>query len=181
MKRILLYALLPGMCLLTQNDSMAQKGKSSMKYIDRANMDLSVKPGDNFYLYANGAWLKNNPVPASKTRWGSFDALRQTSLERLKSLAEEAANNKNAAKGSVEQRVGDLFASAMDSAAIEKAGFTPIKPALERLASLTSKDEVLHEIATLRTKGIGGLLFGFYVGQDDKNVNEYIPGLSQGG
>ncbi|MGN6617488.1 MAG: M13 family peptidase, partial [Ilyomonas sp.] len=181
MKRILLYALLPGMCLLTQNDSMAQKGKSSMKYIDRENMDLSVKPGDNFYLYANGAWLKNNPVPASKTRWGSFDVLRQTSLERLKLLAEEAANNKNAAKGSVEQRVGDLYASAMDSTAIEKAGFTPIKPELERLASLTTKDEVLHEIATLRTKGIGGLLFGFYVGQDDKNVNEYIPGLSQGG
>lgn len=181
MKRILLYALLPGMCLLTQNDSMAQKGKSSMKYIDRENMNLSVKPGDNFYLYANGAWLKNNPVPASKTRWGSFDVLRQTSLERLKLLAEEAATNKNAAKGSVEQRVGDLYASAMDSAAIEKAGFTPIKPELERLASLTIKDEVLHEMATLRTKGIGGLLFGFYVGQDDKNVNEYIPGLSQGG
>ena len=67
---------------------MAQKGKSSMKYIDRENMDLSVKPGDNFYLYANGAWLKNNPVPASKTRWGSFDVLRQTSLERLKLLVQ---------------------------------------------------------------------------------------------
>lgn len=181
MKHLLLYALLPGMCLLGQKDSIAQKGKGSMKYIDPANMDRSVKPGDNFYLYANGNWLKNNPVPASKTRWGSFDALRQTSLERLKSLSEEAANDKTAAKGSVEQRVGDLYASAMDSAAIEKAGYTPIKADLEKLTAINTKDEVLHQIATLRTEGIGGVLFGFYVGQDDKNVNQYIPGLGQGG
>src|SRR6476469_678649 len=181
MKHLLMFALLPGMCLLSQHDVMAQKGKSSMKYIDPANMDQSVKPGDNFYLYANGSWLKNNPVPASKTRWGSFDVLRQTSLERLKSLAEETATSKNVAQGSVEQRVGDLYASAMDSAAIEKAGYTPIKPELQRLASINTKDDILNEIATLRTKGIGGVLFRFSVGQDDKNVNQYIPQLGQGG
>src|SRR4051812_35177651 len=114
MKNLLMYALLPGICLLSQQHVTAQKGKTSMKYIDPANMDQSVKPGDNFYLYANGNWLKNNPVPASKTRWGSFDVLRQTSLERLRLLAEGAASNKNATQGSVEQRVGDLYASAMD-------------------------------------------------------------------
>src|SRR5436189_2397294 len=113
------------MCLLSQHNVMAQKGKSSMKYIDPANMDQSVKPGDNFYLYANGNWLKNNPVPASKTRWGSFDALRQTSLDRLKLLTEDAAGNTS--KNSLYQRVGDLYAAAMDSAAIEKLGYQPIK------------------------------------------------------
>jgi putative endopeptidase len=181
MKRLLIYALLPGLCVLYNNNSIAQKGPGvkDMKYIDPANMDVNVKPGDNFYLYANGAWLKNNPVPSSKTRWGSFDVLRLNSLDRLKILAELAAANPG--MNSTWQRIGDLYASAMDSAGIEKLGYTPIKSELERLNNLTSKDQVLNEIATLRIKGIGGLLFRFGVGQDDKNVNQYIPQIGQGG
>src|SRR6476659_1256235 len=136
MKHLLMFALLPGMCLLSQHNVMAQKGKSPMKYIDPANMDPSVKPGDNFYLYANGGWLKNNPVPASKTRWGSFDVLRQTSLDRSKILCEDAAANPS--KSSLYQRVGDLYAAGMDSAAIEKLGYTPIKSELNRLNSLST-------------------------------------------
>ncbi len=161
------------------NVAMAQTTSKNFKFINPENMDMSVKPGDNFYLYANGSWLKNNPVPASKTRWGSFDALRQTSLDRLKLLCEEAAKNTSA--NSLYQRVGDLYAAAMDSAAIEKLGYTPIKPELERLNGLTTQAQVLDEITTQRTHGIGGLLYSFYVGQDDKNVNEYIPQLNQGG
>ncbi len=177
MKRLLLC----GICfffLLFINVTNAQQNKN-LKFIDPANMDLSVKPGDNFYLYANGTWLKNNPVPSSKTRWGSFDLLRQTSLDRLKLLVEDAS--KNNTKNSLYQRVGDLYAAAMDSDAIEKAGFTPIKPKLDSLNAISTYDEVLHQIETLRTQGVGGVLFGFSVGQDDKNVNEYIPALHQGG
>ncbi len=96
-------------------------------------------------------------------------------------IAEQAATNKKATPGSLEQRVGDLYISAMDSAAIEKAGYTPIKPQLEQLAALQTKAEVIHELATLRTKGVGGILFSFYVGQDDKDVNQYIPHVNQGG
>lgn len=163
----------------TTNFVSAQNADKSPKFIDPANMDLSVKPGDNFYLYANGTWLKNNPVPASKTRWGSFDALRQTSLDRLKLLVEDAS--KNTSKSSLNQRVGDLYAAAMDSAALEKAGYSSIKPALDSLNALTTYDQVLHQVTTLRTRGIGGVLFGFSVEQDDKNVNQYIPVLRQGG
>lgn len=181
MKRLIQYALISGFFLMPQISVHAQKDKkvASIKYIDPSNMDLSVKPGDNFYLYANGAWLKNNPVPASKTRWGSFDILYQGSLEKLRGLCEYAAAN--TAKGSTYQRVGDLYASAMDSNAIELLGFTPIKAELDRLNGLTSMPEVINEIATLRTRALGGGLFGFSVGQDDKNVNQYIPSLSQGG
>ncbi len=161
------------------SQTFSQKKTSSVAYIDPSNMDKSVKPGDNFYLYANGEWLKNNPVPASKTRWGSFDVLRQSSLERLQKLCEDAAAGK--IKDSAAQRVGALYASAMDSAAIEKAGATPVQPELQRLAALTTKDQVLNEIVTQRQKGIGGLLFGFSITQDDKNVNQYIPAISQGG
>ncbi len=171
--------VLIGGAMCIASELLAQKQTSGIKYIDAANMDKAVKPGDNFYLYANGTWLKDNPVPASKTRWGSFDVLRETSLTRLKKLCEDAAAGK--IKDSAAQRVGALYVSAMDSAAIEKLGATPIQPQLQQLGALTNKDEVLHQILTLRQQGIGGLLFGFSVGQDDKNVNQYIPQLSQGG
>src|SRR5689334_6440169 len=116
MKRLLQYGI-TFLFLFFLNFANAQESKN-FKFIDKANMDLSVKPGDNFYLYANGTWIKNNPVPASKTRWGSFDILRQTSLDRLKLLVEDAS--KNTTKNSLYQRVGDLYAAAMDSDAIEK-------------------------------------------------------------
>ncbi|HYK46337.1 MAG TPA: M13 family metallopeptidase [Parafilimonas sp.] len=177
MNRLLSYALL-FISLCFTSASFGQQDKN-FKFIDQANMDPSVKPGDNFYLYANGGWLKKNPVPASKTRWGSFDVLRQTSLDRSKILCEEAAANPS--KSSLYQRVGDLYAAGMDSGAIEKLGYTPIKSELTRLNSLSTSDEVLHEILTLRMHGIGGVLFGFSVEQDDKNVNQYIPALRQGG
>ena len=149
------------------------------KYIDPANMDLSVKPGDNFYQYANGGWLKKNPVPASKTRWGSFDVLREESSRRLQLLLEDAA--KNNSKDRLNQMIGDFYRSGMDSAAIEARGFKPIEPELSRLAAINSKQEVVNEIATLRTKGVASPLFGMFVAQDRKNVNLYIPQIGQGG
>lgn len=159
--------------------AVAFTGDKTPKYIDPANMDLSVKPGDNFYLYSNGSWIKKNPVPASKTRWGSFDMLREESSQRLQTLLEDA--EKNTSKDRATQMIGDFYSSGMDSAAIESRGFTPIKTELDRLASLTTKQDVINEIATLRTKGIASPLFGMSVAQDRKNVNQYIPQLSQGG
>ncbi|MEO8117586.1 MAG: M13 family peptidase, partial [Bacteroidota bacterium] len=105
MKKLIHAVAIPLLFLLVTLPAIAQKDGATMKYIDPSNMDLSVKPGDNFYLYANGNWLKNNPVPASKTRWGSFDVLRQSSLDKLKLLTTEAAANTS--KNSIYQRVGD--------------------------------------------------------------------------
>lgn len=150
-----------------------------IKYIDKANMDLSVKPGDNFYRYANGTWLKNNPVPGSKTRWGSFDMLREESSKRLQTLLTAAA--KNTGKDRATQMIGDYYASGMDSAAIEARGYQPIQADLTRLAAITSAEQVMTEIATLRTNGYGAPLFGMFVGPDRKNVNTYIVQISQGG
>ncbi len=156
-----------------------KKSKAAVKFIDPSNMNLNVKPGDNFYLYANGNWIKNNPVPPSKTRWGTFDMLRYTSSERLKTIAEEAAANPS--KNSIAQRVGDFYASAMDSVAIDQLGYDPIKSKLQKINAISNKEQILNEIATLRSEGVSALLFGFFVGQDDKDVNTYIPQLSQGG
>src|SRR5271154_3796970 len=99
--------------------------KKGRKFIDKANMDLSIKPGDNFYEYVNGNWIKNNPVPPSKTRWGSFDELREQSSQRLKSILEEAVTKTNDDR--IHQMIGDFYSSGMDSLSIEKAGLDPVK------------------------------------------------------
>ncbi|WP_241739060.1 M13 family metallopeptidase [Pontibacter beigongshangensis] len=144
-------------------------------------MDLSVKPGDDFYTYASGTWIKNNPVPAKETRWGSFNLLRDFNISAVKTILAESAAKTNAPAGSVEKRVGDFYAAAMDSAAIDKLGYTPIKADLERISAITDLNGVLHEVAFLRTSGAGSPMFGFYVGQDRKDVENMVPQLSQGG
>lgn len=151
------------------------------RFIDPANMDTTVRPGNNFFEYANGNWLKNNPIPAKETRWGSFNELRDFNAHAVKSLLEEARSDKNAAEGSVEKRVGDFYSSAMDSIAIEEAGFQPISEDLERIDKIKDLQGIIHEAAVQRTYGVGSPLFSFYVGQDRKNVENNVPQLGQGG
>jgi putative endopeptidase len=154
-------------------------GDKKPKYIDKANMDFSVKPGENFYLYANGSWLKSNPVPGSKTRWGSFDVLREESSRRLQSMLTEAS--KKAATDPKMQQIGDFYLSGMDTAAIDAKGFTPIAADLQRIDAIKDVPGLLAEIAYARTQGVSSALFGFFVTQDRKTVTQYIPQLSQGG
>ncbi len=149
------------------------------KYIDPANMDLSVRPGDNFYLYANGVWVKNNPVPASKTRWGSFDELREEGLARMRSLLEAAAAN--SARDEKQQKIGDFYLSGMDSANLDRLGYQPIQPDLDRIAALNSVPDLLKEISYERSHGVGAALIGFNIGPDRKNVLQNIPQVGQGG
>ncbi len=162
---------------------------SKRKFIDSANMDLSVRPGDNFYLYANGAWIKKTPIPASKTRWGSFDALAEESSQALKGLLEEASNypkskidaDKPGGMGDLMKRVGDYYASSMDSMAIEKLGYKPIKPYLDAITALSSKAQVLKYANTLRAQSVSAPLYRIGVGQDAKDVTKYIINIGQGG
>jgi len=151
------------------------------KFIDSANMDLSVHPGDDFNTYASGTWVKNNPVPAKETRWGSFNQLRDFNINAVKSVLEKAAADKNAVAGSVTRRVADFYTAGMDSATIEKRGAAPITPHLERIAAIPDVKGILNEISYLRTAGLAGSLFGFFVAQDRKNVEHMIPQFSQGG
>ncbi|GAB3693041.1 M13 family metallopeptidase [Spirosoma flavus] len=148
------------------------------KFIDPQNMDMSVKPGDNFYQYANGNWLRQNAIPASKTSWGSFNQLHEQSLDAMKALLEEAS--KTTTKGRLYQMVGDYYTSGMDSLTIEKRGFEPIKSDLSRIEKVNTKAILLEELAYQRTQG-NGMLFGFGVVQDRKNVVKYLPQFNQGG
>jgi len=161
--------------------SYTAQAQTQKKLIDPANMDLSVKPGDDFYEYASGTWIKNNPVPAKETRWGSFNELRDFNINAVKTLVTEAAADKSAPAGSVKRRVGDFYAAAMDSVTIEKLGYTPIKPDLARIKQIKDLSGVINEVTYQRTSGISSPMFGFSVGQDRKNVKKYLPSLGQGG
>ncbi|MBC7746308.1 MAG: M13 family metallopeptidase, partial [Flavobacterium sp.] len=161
-----------------QHDSGA---KPKTPFINKADMDISVKPGDDFYQYASGNWIKNNPVPAKETRWGSFNELRDFNINAVKTLVTTASNNKKAAPGSIEKRVGDFYAAGMDSVAIEKAGSGPIKADLDQIKSINSLSGILNQAAIMRISGIGTPMFGFYIAQDRKNVENMVPQLSQGG
>ena len=161
-----------------QHDSKPVK---KLSFIDKSGMDLSKKPGDDFYNYASGTWIKNNPVPPKETRWGSFNLLRDFNINAVKTILAESANNKNAAPGSVEKRLGDFYAAGMDSITIEKLGYGPIKAELEKLSQLSDIKGLINFAAEMRTTGAGSPFFGFFVGQDRKYVKNIVPQLSQGG
>ncbi len=165
---------------MAQHDSpQTEKGKN--EFINKSDMDLNVKPGDDFYEYASGTWIKNNPVPAKETRWGSFNELRDFNINAVKSLLTDASANKKAAPGSVEKRVGDFYASGMDSMTIEKLGYAPIKPDLQKINALNDLKGVISHTAIMRMSDLGSPMFRFGVGQDRKNVENMVPQLYQGG
>ncbi|MDD8018303.1 MAG: M13 family metallopeptidase [Bacteroidota bacterium] len=148
--------------------------------IDTANIDPSVKPCDDFNRYANGRWLKNNPIPAEYSSWGSFNELTEKNNVVLKKILEAAAKNSSAKKGTPEQKIGDIYATGMDSVTIEKLGYEPIKKDLARIAALKTYDDVQKEIAYLQTIGARSA-FGFSSGQDEKDSKSVIAQFSQGG
>ena len=152
---------------------------TTFKFIDPANMDLSVRPGDNFYLYVNGNWIRSTPIPGSKTRWGSFDMLAEESSQALKELLEDAA--KNPGKNSLMKRVGDFYSSGMDSLAMEKLGYQPIREILNDIAKLKTKADVVNHISYMRSHSIASPLYGIRVAQDARNVTKYIINIGQGG
>lgn len=159
----------------------AQTEVTKPKLIDPANMDLTVKPGNDFMEYAGGVWLRNNPVPGKETRWGAFNMLRDFNVKAVRVILTDAAADKAAAAGSFKKRVGDFYSAGMDSLAIEKAGFTPVQSDYARAGAVQNGAQVLDEIIYDRTHGVANPLFGFFVGQDRKHPQVMAVQLSQGG
>ncbi|MFB3906767.1 MAG: M13 family metallopeptidase [Candidatus Eisenbacteria bacterium] len=143
------------------------------------NMDKTVKPGDDFYRYANGTWLANHPIPPAERGWGLANLVIDEIRTQMRGILESAAAS-GAPKGSLEQKIGDFWMAAMDSAAIERAGITPLRPELERIDAISSRDHLLRVIALFQTYGVRPL-YGMYVGQDERNSEEYVVHLFQGG
>lgn len=158
------------------SSSEAKKGVG----IDVANFDSTVAPSHDFFHFANGGWIKKNPIPADQIRWGSFSILNENNKKNLHQIVDDAAAKKDAPKGSVEQIVGDFYFSAMDTATIEKLGAEPIRPEMEKIDKLTDLNSILSYTAMLQKWGASPM-FGLYAGQDPKNSEVVVPQLYQGG
>jgi putative endopeptidase len=155
--------------------------KDKSRTIDLDYLNASIKPQDDFFEFSNGSWLKNNPVPPSESRWGSFNELEQANNKKLTALLEEfKAISGEYEQGTIQQILGDYYASFTNMDVRDKVGIAAINDDLSIVNSLNSKENIPSIIAKMHSIGIGGL-FRFGVGQDMKNVESNIASMSQGG
>ena len=147
---------------------------------DTARMDKSAPACADFYQYANGNWLKTTEIPAAFSSWGSFNILAENNRETLHEILEEAAKKTNPARGSVEQKVGDYYASCMDSAKREAEGAKPLQPELARIDQLKTVKDLQAQLAHMHRMGVPAL-FDFDALPDFKNSSVVIGLASQGG
>src|ERR1051325_5477823 len=136
------------------------------------NMDRSVDPAVDFYHFAAGNWLKNNPVPADKSRWSGFEELQDRNWKLIREILESSAADKSAARHAPRHEVGDFFASAMDTNRLEKLAFKPMEPDLKRIERLKSTEALFELTADFHERGISGLFNGG-VSPDAKNSGFY--------
>jgi putative endopeptidase len=165
-------------CKQPKSDQSADAPKRTV-FFDKTGMDTTVKPGDNFFLYANGKWIKDTKIPASENSWGLGNILFNDNQKHLHSILEDVSVDDNPA-GSKEQKVADLYKSGMDTATIEKLGYDPIKPLLAKID--TVKDyKGLWQLAAAGFKTGDGFLLGFYVSPDDKISTKNVAHFDQTG
>ncbi len=156
------------------------KEKKAEPALSAANMDTTVKAGDDFYRFANGNWLKNNPVPAEYSRYGAFEALQEENYIQLKTILADASADKNAAEGSVNQKIRDFYNSGMDTLKIEKAGISPLKADLDMIGAFATPADVQKMVIRQHASG-NYPLFYLYSSADEKNSNQVIANTHQGG
>lgn len=148
--------------------------------INLANFDTTVVPGMDFFHYANGGWIKANPIPDDQVRWGTFSILAENNKKNLHSIVDSVSALKDAPKGSPAQLVGDFYHAAMDTNSIEKLGATPIKGEMEAIDKIADINGIISYVARLQQWGINPM-FSFYAGQDPKNSEVVVPQVYQGG
>ncbi len=168
---LLALALLPGMKTAAQTATVP---RFSIDYMDR-----SVDPGADFYRYADGNWVKNNPVPADKSRWGSFSELQERNWQLIHGILDSTATNK-APANSPAAKVGGFYKSAMDTNRLNALGTKPIEPELKRIAALKTTKGLARLLADFHQGGLDAV-FGWGVSPDEKNSSVYAYELGQGG
>ena len=146
---------------------------------DSANLDKTCKPCDDFFQFVMGGWMKNNPIPPEYSTWGSFTVLADKNQQALRQIL-EAAEKSSAPGGSNERKVGDFYASCVDTAAIEAAGTKPMDATLQRIAEIKNTRELEALAARLQQQGVG-VMFRFTSNQDAKDSTQVIATALQGG
>ena len=147
--------------------------------LDKGAFDRDIRPQDDLYEFVNGTWLKNTPIPADKTNYGSFTKLADLSEERLKAIVEELAKETHP-EGSDEQKVGDFFKAFMDAEKAEQFGASPIVDELAKIDDLETKEDLIRHLGALDQLGVSTPI-GAYVSQDAKVSTQYIVHLVQNG
>jgi putative endopeptidase len=155
------------------------KSASPGKDVLAVNLDTTMRPAEDFFQYANGGWIKNNPIPGEQSSWGIGNLVIEENLKRLREIAEKAAGSK-AAKGTAEQKIGDFWSTAMDSTRIEQDGLKPLQPLLDKVNAITDIKSLVATVAELKKAG-SSTLFSDFVTQDDKNSEVMTYKLWQGG
>ncbi|GAA3969459.1 M13 family metallopeptidase [Mucilaginibacter dorajii] len=143
------------------------------------NLDTSVSPGTDFFKYANGGWLKRNPIPAAYSSWGIGNVVSEELRDRLKKINEDALAA-NASKGTITQKIGDFYFTGLDTVNIEKRGIDPLKEQLALIDEANDINGVLNAAAVLTTTGTRNMI-GSRVGQDAKNSSKMMLQLGQAG
>lgn len=157
------------------NDKPKQEAKAD---ILKTNLDTTVNPADDFFQFANGGWIKNNPIPNDQTSWGIAYLVQEELFTRLKLINEEAVK-KNEKKGTGKQ-IADFWQTAMDTVAIEKAGIAPLRAELDKIAALQTQQQIMAQAAAMHTYGVP-VFFDEGVSQDSKNSEVMAYLLWQGG
>jgi len=153
---------------------------SQEKYFLDENIDYSIKPADDFFNFANGAFIKRNPIPPSESTYGIFNLVEDSVYEYLRKICVEASNDNSALKGSNTQKIGDFFYSGLDTEKIEKKGIEPLKKWLKKIDKIKDINDVLKVIADMHTFGMSPL-FSPAIGQDLMQSSVYKVYLYQGG
>ena len=173
---IVLYFFLQSCKLNSNNSTESSKPAADVLAV---NMDTTIKPTEDFFMYANGGWIKNNAIPAEESSWGIGNLVIEENYRRLREISEKAAKE-NAAKGSTSQKIGDFWATAMDSAKIEQTGLKPLQPWFDKINSITDAPSLINVSNQLNNIGVDAL-FSDFVQQDDKNSDVMSYKLWQGG
>lgn len=177
-KKLLFFTLIV-CCIATVN---ACKNKANKEYeaINLQNFDSTISPGNDFFHYVNGNWIKNHPVPDDKTSYSAFDEVDDNNKERIKKLIDEIVADVSAAKGSNRQQVRDFFMSGMDTIAIEKKGIAPITKMFEEVDAITNPEQLVKYFAKMQIIGANNTFY-FYASPDQKNSNTVIANVWQDG
>jgi putative endopeptidase len=158
----------------------ADTPSASLPLILMENRDTLVKPGEDFYTYANGGWIKNHPVPESEQYTGIALAVRDSVNNAIRRICEQSAADSKASQGSNVQKIGDFFASGMDTASMEKQGIEPIQPLLKEIESLKAVSDLPVVMGRI-SPYVNSSFFYSMVTQDDKNSSKHMYMIYQGG
>ena len=174
-------AVLPALLAVPIFSQTTQHGSSTdLRVFDASLIDKSVDPCENFYRFSCNGWFKKNPLPADQTSYGRFTELYELNRLHLREILDTAAAAPAASRSPNEQKIGDEYASCMDTAEIDKKGLAPLQPELDRIAALKSKDELPSLLGHLHRIGVGAF-FGMSSNQDFADASQVISFYYAGG